>query len=138
MFTGQTAEPRVGGVIEDDAMPTFVRFKCQFCSAAPDAETQVSLEGQLRELVFAEYLDALPGHWLVWHGGGPLGPRRYACKEHRGDLTGFLRGHYGTIGYQVWAMPPYPMTRRSRDTELAIAKGGLSPMPKWGFGPKVA
>jgi hypothetical protein len=34
-------------------------------------------------------------------------------------------------------MPPYAMTRRSRDTELAIGKGGLSPMPKWAFGPKV-
>jgi hypothetical protein len=118
-------------------MSVFVRFKCQFCSAAPDEQTQLSLEGQLRELVFAEYLDALPGMWLVWHGGGPLGPRRYACDDHRADLTAFLRMHYGTIGYQVWKMPPYAMTRRSRDTELAIAKGGLSPMPKWGFGPKV-
>ncbi len=119
-------------------MPVFVRFKCQFCDASPDPATQTSLEGQLRELVFGEYLDAPPGRWLVWHGGGPLGPRRYACAEHRGDLTSYLRGHYGCIGYQVWAMPPYAMTRRSGDTELAIANGGLSPMPKWGYGSRIA
>lgn len=119
-------------------MPVSVRFTCQFCDASPDTETQLSLEGQLRELVFGEYLDALPGLWLVWHGGGPLGPRRYSCREHRGDLTSYLRTHYGCIGYQVWAMGPYPMTRRSSDTERAIAKGGLSPIPKWGTGPKVA
>jgi hypothetical protein len=118
-------------------MSVRVRFQCQFCDAAPDRVTQQSLESQLRELVFGEYLDAPPGDWLVWHGGGPLGPRRYACFEHRGDLTAFLRNHYGTIGYQVWKVGPYPMTRRSADTDLAVAKGGLSPMPKWAFGPKI-
>jgi len=120
-----------------DAMSVRVRFQCQFCNASPDRVTQTSLESQLRELVFGEYLDAPPGDWLVWHGGGPLGPRRYACKSHRGELTAFLRNHYGTIGYQVWKRGPYPMTRRSADTALAVAKGGLSPMPKWAFGPKV-
>ncbi|HWH11492.1 MAG TPA: hypothetical protein VG165_10230 [Solirubrobacteraceae bacterium] len=118
-------------------MPVRVRFQCQFCNAAPDRVTQLSLESQLRELVFGEYLDAPPANWLVWHGGGPLGPRRYACFDHRGDLTAFLRNHYGTIGSQVWKVGPYPMTRRSSDTELAVSKGGLSPMPKWAFGPKI-
>ena len=44
------------------------------------------LERQIRELAFGEYLEVPPGRWLVWLGGGPLGPRRYACAEHRGDL----------------------------------------------------
>ena len=50
-----------------------------------------------------------------------LGPTRYACPEHRGDLTAYLREHYGTLGWQPWKMPPYPITRRSRDTERRCA-----------------
>jgi hypothetical protein len=114
-------------------MPVQMLFRCQFCDAAPDPETQKALEGQLRELIFGEYLDALPGRWLVWHGRGPLGPTRYACAEHRGDLTAYLREHYGTIAWHPWKMPPYATTRRSADTERAIAHGGLSPSPKWGL-----
>jgi hypothetical protein len=114
-------------------MPTRVIFRCDFCESAPDAETQLTLEHQLRELVFGEYLEVPPGRWLAWHGGGPLGPRRYACAEHRGDLTAYLREHYGTIAPHPWKMPPYPTTRRSRDTERAIQHGGLSSMPKWGL-----
>jgi hypothetical protein len=57
--------------------------------------------------MFGEYLDAFPGRWLVWNGGGPLGPRRYACREHRGDLVAYLRYHYATVAAQVWKMPPY-------------------------------
>jgi hypothetical protein len=98
----------------------------------PDAATQTSLERQLRELAFGAYLEMPPGGWLVWHGGGPLGPRRYACREHRGDLTAYLREHYGTIAPHPWKMPPYPTTIRSLDTERAISHGGLSAMPKWG------
>jgi hypothetical protein len=30
-------------------------------------------------------------------------------------------------------MPPYATSRRSSDTERAIARGGLSSMPKWGL-----
>jgi hypothetical protein len=30
-------------------MPVRVIFRCQFCSAVPDTQTQRSLEGQLRE-----------------------------------------------------------------------------------------
>ena len=113
-------------------MPTRVNFRCEFCSAAPDPATQRTLEHQLRELAFGEYLEVPPGHWLMWLGGGPLGPRRYACAAHRGDLTAYLREHYGSIAPHVWKMPPYPTTNRSADTERAIRQGGLSPMPKWG------
>jgi hypothetical protein len=113
-------------------MAVRVIFRCQFCSAAPDPETQRSLEGQLREMLFGEYLDALPGRWLVWHGHGPFGPNRYSCAEHRGDLTAYLREHYGSLGWHPWKMPPYATTRRSRDTERALRVGGMSSMPKWG------
>jgi hypothetical protein len=110
-----------------------MRFRCQFCNADPDAETQRSLERGLRELVFGEYLEAPPGRWLVWHGRGPLGPTRYACAEHRGDLVAHVREHYGTLASQPWKMPPYATSRRSADTERAIARGGLSPAVKWGL-----
>jgi hypothetical protein len=42
-------------------VPTHVIFRCEFCDARPDPETQASLEGQLRELAFGEYVDILPG-----------------------------------------------------------------------------
>jgi hypothetical protein len=117
---------------------TRVIFRCGFCAAIPDPLTQLGLERQLRELGFGEYLEAAPGHWLVWLGGGPLGPRRYACADHRGELTADLREHYGTIAggreWGPWKRPPYPTTRRSRDTERAIGNGALSPIPKWGRG----
>jgi hypothetical protein len=112
-------------------MPVRVRFHCQFCDAIPDGATQRRLERGLRELVFGEYLEA--GAWLVWHGHGPLGPTRWACEDHRGDLVAYVREHYGTVAPHPWKMPPYPTTRRSRDTERAIAHGGLSPGPKWGL-----
>jgi hypothetical protein len=110
-----------------------MRFRCQFCNADPDAETQRSLERGLRELVFGEYLEAPPGRWLVWHGRGPLGPMRYACAEHRGDLVAHVREHYGTLASQPWKMPPYATSRRSADTERAIARGGLAPVGHWGL-----
>jgi hypothetical protein len=114
-------------------MPTRVIFSCEFCTTAPDAQTQKTLEHQLRELAFGQYVEILPGRWLVWHGRGPLGPRRYACAEHRGELTAYLREHYGTVAPHPWKRPPYPTTVRTRDTERAIRQGGLSPMPKWGL-----
>jgi hypothetical protein len=113
------------------SMPVRVRFRCQFCDTPPAEEAQRSLERGLRELVHGEYLDT--GSWLVWHGRGPLGPTRYACGEHRGDLVAYVREHYGTISRRPWKMPPYASSRRSRDTERAIANGGLSAMPKWGL-----
>jgi len=114
-------------------VPVRVIFRCEFCEAVPDPETQRTLEQQLRELIFGEYLEVPPGRWLSWHGGGPLGPRRYACAEHRGELKAFLREHYGSVAPHPWKMPPYPSTRRSRDTDRAIRHGGLSSMPKWGL-----
>jgi hypothetical protein len=56
---------------------------------------------------------------------------RYGCPDHRGDLVAYVRKHYGTVGHQPWKMPPDATSRRSRDTERAIADGGLSPMPTW-------
>jgi hypothetical protein len=109
-----------------------VIFRCEFCDATPDQATQGTLERQLRELAFGTYLEVPPGGWLAWHGGGPLGPRRYACRAHRGELTAYLRHHYGTIAPHPWKMPPYASTTRTADTERAIRHGGLSPMPKWG------
>ena len=123
---------RIAGAIIA-TMPVRVRFRCQFCDAVPDPETQRTLERGLRELVFGEYLDAPPGRWLVWHGRGPLGPTRYACADHRGDLVAYVREHYGTVAAHPWKMPPYATSRRTSDTERAIARGGLSSMPKWGL-----
>jgi hypothetical protein len=114
-------------------MPVRVLFRCQFCHAGPDPETQRTLERGLRELAFGEYLDAPPGRWLVWHGRGPLGPRRYACTEHRGDLVAYVREHYGTVARHPWKMPPYATSARTGDTDRAIANGALSSMPKWGL-----
>jgi hypothetical protein len=114
-------------------MPIRVIFRCDFCDAAPDPLTQLTLERQLRELAFGEYLEVPPGRWLTWHGGGPLGPRRYACDQHRAELTAYLRENYGTIAPHPWKMPPYPSTRRSADTDRAIQNGALSAMPKWGL-----
>ena len=114
-------------------MPTRVIFRCHTCGASPDPPTQRALERSLRELAFGAYLSTEPGRWLVWLGGGPLGPRRYACAAHRGELTADLREHYGTIASHPWRRPPYPSTMRSPDTERAIRNGGLSPLPKWGL-----
>jgi hypothetical protein len=114
-------------------MTVRVLFHCQFCDAVPDPATRKTLERQLRELSFGQYLDAPPGRWLTWQGRGPLGPTRYACADHRGDLTAYLREHYGQISWHPWKMPPYPTSVRSRDTERAIQMGGLSSMPKWGW-----
>jgi hypothetical protein len=80
--------------------------------------------------MFGEYLDAFPGRWLVWNGGGPLGPRRYACRKHRGDLVAYLRYHYATVAAQVWKRPPYeqrwPDEKRPRmGGSMGIIKFGL-------------
>ncbi len=119
-------------------MPVKLIFRCQFCTAAPDPLTQLSLEAQLQELTFGQYLDAHPGPWLAWQGRGLYGPARYACPDHRGDLTAFLRYHYGTIGWHPWKRPPYPSSVRTADTERAVALGGKAPGSKWSFGPKIA
>lgn len=114
-------------------LPTRVIFRCDFCDAAPDADTQRMLEHGLRELAFGQYVEVPPGHWLAWLGGGPLGPRRYSCAAHRGELTAYLREHYGTIAPHPWKRPPYPTSVRTRDTERALRNGAFSSMPKWGL-----
>jgi len=101
-------------------MPVKLIFRCQFCDAVPDRETQRSLEGQVREMLYGEYLDMLPGRWLIWHGHGPLGPNRYACSGHRGDLTAYLREHYGCVSQKPWKRPPYPSTLHSRGSDRAF------------------
>ncbi len=111
-------------------MPTRAVFRCQFCDAVPDHGTQRSLQGQVTERMFGEYLDAFPGRWLVWNGGGPLGPRRYACRKHRGDLVAYLRYHYATVASQVWKMPPY--TQRWPD-EKRPHMGGSMGIIKFGL-----
>lgn len=114
-------------------MSTRLIFRCQFCDAVPDPAGQRALERQLRQPAFGCYLEIEPGRWLAWHGGGPLGPTRYACGAHRGELTAYLREHYGTVAPHPWKRPPYPHTLRTDDTERAIRNGALSTMPKWGL-----
>ncbi|MDP2711671.1 MAG: transglutaminase family protein [Solirubrobacteraceae bacterium] len=89
-------------------MTVRLRFACEYCSVRPDPATERSLRSQVLQPGSTPYLDALPGRWLVWRGGGALGPRRYACAEHRGELTAYLRLHYASINSCVWQRPPYP------------------------------
>jgi len=69
-------------------------FRCQFCGSEPDALTQVSIERQMLNHRFGEYVDAGPGAWLIWHGRGPYGPNVYACGSHRADLRAYLLKHH--------------------------------------------
>lgn len=101
-------------------MPVRMIFRCRFCDAVPDPDTHRALEAQLQEYIFGEYLDAPPGRWLTWHGHGIYGHNLYACAEHRGELTAFLRETYGNIGWHPWKMGPYPTTRRSAPTDRAL------------------
>lgn len=89
-------------------MAVRVLFRCEHCDALPDSDTQRTLEGQLRDRRFGEFLDAQPGGWLIWTAGGALGSKRYACPQHRADLTSYVRAHYGTIRAGVFATEPYP------------------------------
>lgn len=118
-------------------MPVRLVFRCQFCTRQPDPLTQISLEKSVPEMIWGAYEDAMPEKWLIWHGRGLYGPARYACPEHRGDLVAFLRHNYGTIGWHPWKRPPYPVDLRNPDKDRAIAAGGRSAMPKWGYGPQV-
>jgi len=90
-------------------MAVRVRLYCELCHALPDPVTQRALEGQLLHRAFGQYLDAQPGGWLIWTGGGPLGSKRYACAEHRQALIEVLRKHHGAVRRcGVWKDEPYP------------------------------
>ena len=114
-------------------MPVRLIFKCEFCDAVPDPETQSALEAQLQELLFGQYLDAEPGNWLVWHGNGLYGRTRYACGRHRGELKAHLREHYGTIGPHPWAMGPHPVRFYRRGRLKARSRVG----PGWESTPRM-
>lgn len=99
-------------------------FHCQFCDRQPDPLTQLTLEKTVFATSFGTYVDAMPEKWLVWHGRGPYGPPRYGCPDHRGDLVGYLREHYGTIGPHPWRRPPYPtqIPGDGRDRPVSIGR----------------
>jgi hypothetical protein len=105
-------------------VPVAVIFRCEVCSATPDAETRVWLQRQLLDLRHGEYLDMEPGHWLVWHGRGHYGPTRYACADHRDDLKARLCRQYGTLGAAPWAAGPHPYRfRKGTDRARRILRG---------------
>ncbi|MEA2193515.1 MAG: hypothetical protein QOI73_3636 [Solirubrobacteraceae bacterium] len=84
-------------------------FRCEICGRLPDEATRSSIGASTREDLFGELIDAMPGKWLVWHAGGLLGPRRYACADHRKALLKSIRFHHAYTGEQwVWKQPPYP------------------------------
>jgi hypothetical protein len=85
-----------------------VLFRCECCEAQPDAATQRTLEGQLRDRTFGEYRDAQPGGWLIWTAGGRLGSKCYACQEHREQMIEDLRRRYGAVRCGVRQDGPYP------------------------------
>lgn len=95
-------------------------FRCQFCSEAPDPITQLALERGVREFAHGTYVDIPPGRWLVWQGHGLLGPIRYACETHRGDLTAYVRETYGTVAPHAWKRPPFPTSVGSADSDRAF------------------
>jgi hypothetical protein len=83
-------------------------FRCEVCGAAPDEATRGAIARQYREDMVGEFIEAMPGRWLVWHAGGLLGPARYACRQHRTRLMAKLRYHYAYTGEQwVWKRPPF-------------------------------
>ena len=90
------------------------------------------LERGLRELVFGEYLEARALAGLARARPARPDPLRLPRATAAiswptcASTTARSRRH-------PWKMPPYATSRRSRDTEKAIARGGLSAMPKWGL-----
>ena len=55
-------------------MPTRLVFRCDYCDAQPDRDTQRTLEAQLPDRRFGRYLDAQPGNWLIFNGVGRWAP----------------------------------------------------------------
>ncbi len=82
----------------------------------------------MQDAYFGQYVDIGPSRWLVWHGRGPLGPMRYSCGDHRGELTAYLRFHYGSVGYHPWKMGPYPrpLPAGGNASTAKISRGGGS------------
>jgi hypothetical protein len=110
-------------------MPVRLVFRCETCGAIADDATRSSLEHELLDPRFGEYVDAEPGHWLIWHGRGLYGATRFACGAHRGELKAVLREDYGTLGRHPWAMHSQPGRREidfERARRIARASG-----PKW-------
>ena len=99
-------------------MPVRLIFSCETCGSKPDELTRANLERETLDPRFGEYVDAEPGHWLIWHGRGLYGHARFACPEHRGELKAFLREQYGTLGWHPWAKGPHPWAGR-RGTDRA-------------------
>jgi hypothetical protein len=93
-------------------VPSRLVFRCEYCGVRAEGATERGLEAQLQELLFGEYLDSEPGHWLTWTGNGIYGRARYACREHRGELKAEIREAYGTLGWHPWAMGPHPPSHR--------------------------
>jgi hypothetical protein len=101
-------ERSVGAANNDAPISVRVLFHCEYCYSLPDPETQRTLENQLQAPRFDEYLDALPGGWLIWNAGSALGSKRYACPEHRAALRDCVRTHNGSSYPGVWPAQPYP------------------------------
>ena len=111
-------------------MPVRYWFRCDICGVLPDDETRRSIGASTREDLFGELIDAMPGKWLVWHAGGLLGPRRYACPDHRKALLKSIRFHYAYAGEQwVWKRPPYP--QRWPPDGIRDEPDGTLTIPEW-------
>ena len=111
-------------------MPVRYWFRCDICGTLPDDETRRSIGASTREDLFGELIDAMPGKWLVWHAGGLLGPRRYACPDHRKALLKSIRFHYAYAGEQwVWKRPPYP--QRWPPDGIRDNTDGTLTIPEW-------
>ena len=52
---------------------------------------------------------------------------RYACSDHRGELTAYLREHYGAMGPHAWRRPPYATSGRTADTDREWAQVAAKP-----------
>ena len=110
-------------------MPVKPVFTCEFCGARPDDETHHTLQRQMLDLRFGEYVDADPGNWLTWHGRGLYGRTRYSCGDHRGELKAALRESYGSLGWHPWAKGPHPWAgRRGSERARQLARALRSTM----------
>jgi len=111
-------------------VPVKYWFQCDICGIVPDDATRAAIGASTRMDSMGELIDAMPGKWLVWHAGGLLGPRRYACPEHRKELLRRIRYHYAYTGEQwVWKKPPYP--QRWPPDHLEKVEDDALTIPEW-------